>query len=75
MDIARLRWQCRRGMLELDLVFNAFLETKYSQLSTAEQNTFVQLLSCTDQELFSWLISKQTTPNDPLLLALINKIN
>ncbi len=56
LPIAQLRWACRRGMLELDIILNDFLDTQYSDLSMQQQGTFERLLSCTDQELFRWLV-------------------
>lgn len=52
----RLRWACRRGMLELDIILNDFLDTQYFTLTEAQQKAFEGLLSCTDQELFRWLV-------------------
>ncbi len=52
----RLRWACRRGMLELDIILNEFLDAQYSELSLQQQKSFERLLSCTDQELFRWLV-------------------
>lgn len=70
---ARLRWQCRRGMLELDVLLGKFLEQAYLNLSEADQTLFVQLLACNDQELFMWLTGKEI-PNDPNLLIMVEKI-
>lgn len=72
-SIAKLRWQCRRGMLELDLLLSPFLETHYAQLSIDEQKLFVQLLSSTDQDLYDWLV-KQQLPSDASLLPLIKRV-
>lgn len=62
-DIRRLKWQSRRGMLELDLLFVPFMENSFSSLEQAEQDLFVKLLDCEDQELFLWLM-KRTKPED-----------
>lgn len=53
---ARLSWHCRRGMLELDLILQRFLEKGLDKLSNEELKTFDALLSCTDPELFAWLM-------------------
>jgi antitoxin CptB len=73
VDIARLRWACRRGMLELDLLLLPFLEHRYRYLSTTDQRDFMNLLSCTDQELFSWLVHQQSSINTDLhaIVALV----
>ena len=49
--LARLRWQCRRGMLELDLLLQPFVENNYQDLSADEQAVFRDLLKYPDQEL------------------------
>lgn len=49
---SRLRWRCRRGMLELDILLNQFINTQYSVLSLEQKNTFDQLLDYPDQLLF-----------------------
>lgn len=67
---ARLRWQCRRGMLELDLLLNQFLDDAYAALDHERQADFVRLLGYSDQILYDWLIG-QAVPADPALGALV----
>lgn len=50
----RLRWKCRRGMLELDLLFERFLSHHYATLSIQERETFDRLLTRNDAELWAW---------------------
>lgn len=69
----RLRWQCRRGLLELDLLFEAFLNNAYSGLSDADKETFVQLLEYQDQTLQEWLLGK-TTPEDESMVHMVRLI-
>ncbi len=57
VEINRLRWQCRRGMLELDLLLFAFLENEYPSLDREARKDFATLLEFPDQTLQSWLIS------------------
>ena len=73
MNKTRLRWACRRGMLELDLLLLPFLETVYDQLSAEEQQDFQVLLAAQDQDLFAWLLGK-TCPENPAFVALIARI-
>lgn len=61
--ISRLKWQCRRGMLELDLLLLPFVENQYVKLSPKDQQTFEELLTYTDQELYHWLIGHQPAPD------------
>lgn len=57
-DIRRLTWQSRRGMLELDVLFVPFMEQAFTGLSEPDQDTFVRLLACEDQDLFVWLMRR-----------------
>lgn len=69
----RLRWACRRGMLELDVMLGYFLDEAYVHLSEEDKARFVELLSSSDQDLFYWLTGKQTAPN-PELALIVEKI-
>lgn len=51
----RLRWRCRRGSKELDLILAGFMDTHYARLSAAEQRLFEKLLACADPQLTAWL--------------------
>lgn len=73
MDINRLRWASRRGMLELDLILGPFLDHVFSGLSEQDQRRFEALLSCEDQDLFTWLM-RRSDPEDPEILAIVNII-
>jgi antitoxin CptB len=68
-----LRWACRRGMLELDILLGNFLEKAYIHLPGNEQVLFVNLLKCEDQDLFEWLTGKKIPP-DAETVYMINKI-
>lgn len=59
----RLRWACRRGMLELDLLLANFLEEVFLTLSDHDQLLFIQLLETNDQDLFLWLTGKEIYKN------------
>lgn len=56
---ARLKWACRRGMLELDVLFIPFVDEAYDELSTQDQFTFERLLTCQDPELFAWFMGHE----------------
>jgi len=47
-----LRWRCRRGMLELDILLNEFIDKKYSLLDNSQKEIFDQVLDYPDQLLF-----------------------
>jgi len=73
--LARLRWRCRRGMLENDLVLERFLLARGDSLTEADAARLDRLLELSDNELWD-LVSRRTEPADaslaPLLEALRN---
>ena len=56
-EVAQLRWQCRRGMLELDYVLERYLETHYRNVDSNERALFRELLTAQDPELQAWLLN------------------
>jgi antitoxin CptB len=71
----RLRWQCRRGMLELDLLLLEFLERHYAELDEANREDFAALLEYPDQTLQRWLFSAQSQDEvDPRVWEIIKLI-
>lgn len=51
----RLRWLCRRGMLELDTWLTRFLDVRYTDLPADQQAAFASLLNQDDMDLFDWI--------------------
>ncbi|MGM0595107.1 MAG: succinate dehydrogenase assembly factor 2 [Pseudomonadota bacterium] len=56
-QMARLRWRCRRGMLELDLLLQGFLDSGFAAMGRDEQARFSRLLELPDPLLFDYLVS------------------
>jgi antitoxin CptB len=54
----RIRWRCRRGMLELDLVLAAFLERYFDSLGPRSLATLRKLLELPDPELFDLVMGR-----------------
>ena len=69
----RLRWQCRRGMLELDLLLLQFLEQDYAALEPSAQRAFESLLEAGDEELWG-MINGTLSPNRPDDLLVMNRL-
>jgi antitoxin CptB len=72
-DIAKLRWQCRRGTLELDRLLLHYLDTAYSQANPEEQGIFKRLLQCEDGDLLGWLLGDKRPAGEKLGI-LVHKI-
>ncbi len=70
---ARLQWRCRRGMLELDLLLEPFVENTYDSLSDEQKQQFHALLDFQDQELLECLML-QKPPEDERLNDIISKV-
>ena len=70
-----LRWRCRRGQLELDLLLNKFLDHPqgYAALSADMRQMFNVLLNYPDTLLLAWLLSQRPAYN-ALLQNVINHI-
>lgn len=48
----RIRWHCRRGLLELDIVLARFLDRHLAGLSASETEAFKGLLLRSDNDLW-----------------------
>ena len=73
MNPTQLRWACRRGMLELDLILLPFFENQFSQLSQSEQQAFEALLAEPDQDLYAQILGFQPCSN-PQFSIIISRI-
>jgi len=58
----RLRWLCRRGMKELDIVLGGYLDTCYPNASADEKAAFEALLQLEDPLIWSWLVGAEPLP-------------
>ncbi len=71
--MSRLRWQCRRGMLELDALLGDFLDTKYNDLNEQQRTVFQEILSFPDQLLFDYFFGNGK-PTDKDVSDVIERI-
>ncbi|XPF93651.1 succinate dehydrogenase assembly factor 2 [Colwellia sp. RE-S-Sl-9] len=62
----RLRWACRRGMLELDVLLLPFVDEAYDDLSEENKVIFERLLVCQDPELFAWFMGHEKCEDSEL---------
>lgn len=70
MEYNRVKWASRRGMLELDLVLQPFVENAYLNLGDEEQILFQKLLEEQDNDLFSWFLN-QSEPESAELQRIV----
>jgi antitoxin CptB len=72
-NLSKLRWQCRRGTLELDILLENYLSASFSSASNDEKATFTELLTLEDTELLPYLMGDRI-PEADALATLVNKI-
>jgi len=61
-ELDRIRWHCRRGLLELDIVLARFLQRHLEQLSETERQAFKRLLQCSDNDLWDMVSGRLDAP-------------
>ena len=54
----RLKWKCRRGLLELDLVLERFLQREARTLSEGDAVALGELLEQPDNDLWDLVIGR-----------------
>jgi antitoxin CptB len=62
-ELSRLRWRCRRGIKEMDIILQSFLEQAYSGLSNDEKIVFEKLLDETDLDILDWILQRSQPEN------------
>ena len=53
-------------MRELDKMIMPFYQEYFDSLTDVQQQTFVEMLSYTDPELFRWFMNQDTPPTEAL---------
>jgi antitoxin CptB len=71
-DLGRLRWRCRRGMKELDLLLARYVDERFCGAPKSEQQAFRQLLESEDSELYAFCLGSGRPP--ARFAALIERI-
>jgi antitoxin CptB len=77
VELRRLSWRCRRGMLELDIVLQRFAEQELPHLDIAELSAFDLLLDFPDNEFLDVVTDKSSVDADlstPAMQRLIQKL-
>jgi len=73
LEQSRLRWQCRRGMRELDVLLTRFLDTHYESSSEADKASFRRLLELSDPELVRYILGGEA-PDDERFAGIVRRI-
>jgi antitoxin CptB len=57
--LARIRWRCRRGLLENDLILTRFLDAKGATLTEEQIAMLDTLLALTDKDLWDLIAGRR----------------
>jgi antitoxin CptB len=71
-ELGKLRWRCRRGMKELDVLLARYVDERFRSASDVEQEAFRRLLETQDTVLYAYCLGSQRPP--PEFAALIERI-
>ncbi len=69
----RLRWHCRRALLELDLVFQRYWQRVGDNVDAEAEATLERLLEMEDHDLWE-LVSGRIETDDPQLNGLVERL-
>lgn len=58
--LSRMRWHCRRGMRELDVLLTRYFEEVYPSATSQQQQAFADLLDLQDPLIMAYVTGKQT---------------
>ncbi len=70
--LERLRWHCRRALLELDIVFQRFW-ARGEELTDNDEAALEKLLAMEDHDLW-YLVSGRTGTDDPQLTSMVERL-
>tara|TARA_B100000427_G_C15261721_1_gene486830 strand:- start:390 stop:620 length:231 start_codon:yes stop_codon:yes gene_type:complete len=61
MHISKLKWRCRKGVRELDMLLSKYIETSYSVLPTKEKDIFLEFIEKDTYEILDILMNKKNS--------------
>jgi antitoxin CptB len=72
-ELGKLRWRCRRGMKELDVLLLRYIDEQFRNASSAHQEAFQLLLEAPDPLIYAYCLGRQAPPT-PVLADLVRQI-
>jgi antitoxin CptB len=72
-EIGKLRWRCRRGLRELDVLLSRYVDEEYRTAAPEQQEAFRRLLDMQDPLMHAYFLGRETPP-DAVLASLIARI-
>lgn len=71
-ELGKLRWRCRRGMQELDILLKRYVEERFPSASACEQEAFRRLLETQDTVIYAYCMGQVEPPEE--LAPLVERI-
>ena len=72
-DLRRWRWRSRRGMRELDQLFERYLNLAEREPARFDRVGFEALLACEDDALWRWFLGHEQA-QDPVIVRIVADI-
>lgn len=73
LDAKQLVWRCRRGVRELDVLLENYLQSGYQHLDKPHKLAFERLLDVQDPVIMDWLFAR-SMPEDKEIANLIKEL-
>jgi antitoxin CptB len=70
-ELERVRWRCRRGLLELDIVLGRFVDKYYAGLNDEQEVAFDVLLDLPDNVLWDMVTGREAPPQEKQQQAIL----
>ena len=71
-ELGKLRWRCRRGMQELDILLERYVAEHFPSATKCEQEAFRRLLETQDTVIYAYCLGQLEPPAE--LATLIERI-
>ena len=60
MHDSQVKWKCRKGLRELDILLSRYFEEKYSNLTDKEKLVFLEFIELDTYEILDMLTNKSS---------------
>ena len=72
INIKKVIWASRRGLLELDLLLEPFIRSEFNKMSDFDQSHLYEFLKLNDDELFDFFLGSKEVPQQ--FLAIVSEV-
>ncbi len=72
ININKVIWASRRGLLELDLLLEPFIRSEFTKMSDFDQSHLYEFLKLDDDELFDFFLGSKEVPQQ--FLAVVSEV-